>query len=50
MYFPNGCHIAKVETDPETGAVEILHYTLLGDAGCLVDHASVEGQGHGCVM
>src|SRR5689334_24514534 len=24
--FPNGCHVAEVEIDPETGVVEVLRY------------------------
>ncbi|NLA36081.1 MAG: molybdopterin-dependent oxidoreductase, partial [Actinobacteria bacterium] len=26
--FPNGCHVAEVEVDPDTGTVEIGHLTL----------------------
>src|SRR5262245_1484392 len=26
--FPNGCHIAEVEVDPDTGALTILRYTV----------------------
>jgi aerobic carbon-monoxide dehydrogenase large subunit len=48
--FPNGCHIAEVEIDPDTGEVDILSYTTVDDAGHAIDHASVEGQVHGGVM
>ena len=48
--FPNGCHIAEVEIDPETGAIDILAYTAVDDAGNVIDHSSVEGQVHGGVM
>ena len=48
--FPNGCHIAEVEIDPDTGEVDIVAYTTVDDAGNVIDHASVEGQVHGGVM
>ena len=42
--FPNGCHIAEVEIDPETGVTEIVAYTAVDDAGVVLDHTLVEGQ------
>jgi carbon-monoxide dehydrogenase large subunit len=48
--FPNGCHIAEVEIDPDTGEVDIVAYTTVDDAGNVIDHTSVEGQVHGGVM
>jgi carbon-monoxide dehydrogenase large subunit len=48
--FPNGCHIAEVEVDPETGVIEVLNYTTVDDIGNVVDHTSVEGQVHGGVL
>ncbi|OFZ88311.1 MAG: hypothetical protein A2V78_00615 [Betaproteobacteria bacterium RBG_16_64_18] len=48
--IPNGCHIAEVEIDPDTGEVDIVAYTTVDDAGNVIDHASVEGQVHGGVM
>ena len=48
--FPNGCHIAEVEIDPETGTVDVVNYTTVDDIGNVVDHASVEGQVHGGVL
>ena len=48
--FPNGCHIAEVEIDPDTGEVDIVAYTTVDDVGNVIDHASVEGQVHGGVM
>ncbi len=45
--FPNGCHIAEVEVDPDTGAVEIIQYTTVNDFGILVNPMLVEGQAHG---
>jgi carbon-monoxide dehydrogenase large subunit len=42
--FPNGCHVAEVEIDPDTGMVTILSYTAVDDAGVVLDHTLVEGQ------
>jgi aerobic carbon-monoxide dehydrogenase large subunit len=47
--FPNGCHVAEVEVDPETGQVEILAYTAVDDCGNVLDHMIVEGQTHGAL-
>jgi carbon-monoxide dehydrogenase large subunit len=48
--YPNGCHVAEVEIDPETGVVEVVNYATVDDIGTVVDHTSVEGQVHGGVM
>jgi carbon-monoxide dehydrogenase large subunit len=48
--FPNGCHIAEVEIDPETGVIEVVNYATVDDIGNVVDHTSVEGQVHGGVL
>jgi aerobic carbon-monoxide dehydrogenase large subunit len=48
--FPNGCHIAEVEIDPETGIVDVVNYATVDDIGNVVDHTSVEGQVHGGVL
>ncbi len=45
--FPNSCHIAEVEIDPETGAVNIASYVGADDAGNIINHQLVEGQMHG---
>jgi carbon-monoxide dehydrogenase large subunit len=45
--FPNGCHIAEVELDPDTGTVEIISYTTVNDFGVLVNPMLVAGQAHG---
>jgi len=47
--FPNGCHIAEVEVDPETGAVTVLDYVAVDDCGNVLDHTIVEAQVHGAV-
>ncbi len=48
--FPNGCHVAEVEIDPETGMVDVVNYATVDDIGNVVDHTSVEGQVHGGVL
>jgi carbon-monoxide dehydrogenase large subunit len=47
--FPNGCHVAEVEIDPETGVVEVVSYTSVNDFGTIVNPLLVEGQVHGGV-
>ncbi|MGZ8154461.1 MAG: xanthine dehydrogenase family protein molybdopterin-binding subunit, partial [Burkholderiales bacterium] len=47
--FPNGCHIAEVEIDPDTGLTDIASYVTVDDCGVVVNHAIVEGQMHGAV-
>ena len=48
--FPNGCHIAEVEVDPDTGATQIVAYCAVDDCGNVINHAIVEGQLHGGVV
>ncbi len=48
--YPNGCHIAEVEIDPDTGQVEIAGYVMVNDFGTLVNPMIVEGQLHGGVV
>jgi len=45
--FPNGCHIAEVEIDPETGLVALLSYCLAEDVGRVFNPLLLEGQMHG---
>ncbi len=42
--FPNGCHICEVEIDPETGAVEVLRYSVVDDVGTVMNPLLLEGQ------
>jgi carbon-monoxide dehydrogenase large subunit len=48
--FPNGCHIAEVEIDPDTGAAALVGYTAVDDCGNVLDHMIVEGQVHGAIV
>ncbi len=47
--FPNGCHVAEVEIDPDTGALSVVSYVAVGDCGNVLDDVIVEGQIHGGV-
>ncbi|MGH6922795.1 MAG: xanthine dehydrogenase family protein molybdopterin-binding subunit [Propylenella sp.] len=42
--FPNGCHIAEVEIDPDTGHVRLAGYVAVDDCGTVLNHMLVEGQ------
>jgi len=48
--FPNGCHIAEIEIDPDTGAVDILRYTVVDDFGNVMNPMLVAGQVHGGIV
>ncbi|HEY1152329.1 MAG TPA: xanthine dehydrogenase family protein molybdopterin-binding subunit, partial [Pseudolabrys sp.] len=48
--FPNGCHVAEVEIDPQTGHVDVVRYSAVNDFGTVVNPLLVEGQTHGGVM
>jgi carbon-monoxide dehydrogenase large subunit len=48
--FPNGCHIAEVEVDPDTGIVEVDKYTFVNDFGVVINPLLVDGQAHGGIV
>ncbi len=48
--FPNGCHIAEVEVDPETGVVEVVRYSFVNDFGVVINPLLVTGQAHGGIV
>jgi aerobic carbon-monoxide dehydrogenase large subunit len=48
--FPNGCHIAEIEIDPDTGVTEIVNYTAVDDLGNVISRQLVLGQVHGGVV
>lgn len=48
--FPNGCHVAEVEIEPDTGEVDVVRYTVVDDFGTLINPMLVEGQVHGGVV
>ncbi len=48
--YPNGCHIAEVEIDPETGIAEVVKYNMVNDFGVMINPMLVEGQAHGGIV
>ena len=48
--YPNGCHIAEVEIDPDTGLIEVASYITVNDFGTQLNPMLVEGQLHGGVV
>jgi len=48
--YPNGCHVAEVEIDPDTGEVAVRRYVAVDDAGMLLDHTLADGQVMGGAM
>ena len=47
--FPNGCHVAEVEVDPDTGTIAVVRYLVCDDVGRAVNPMIVRGQVHGGV-
>jgi carbon-monoxide dehydrogenase large subunit len=50
LSFPNGCHIAEIEIDPDTGRLTVVAYAAVDDCGRPLNHMIVEGQLHGSLM
>ncbi len=50
MAFPSGAHVAEVEIDPETGALDLVSYIAVDDCGNQINPTIVAGQLHGGVM
>jgi carbon-monoxide dehydrogenase large subunit len=48
--FPFGAHVAVVEVDTETGAVELKRMLAVDDAGRIINPLVAEGQVHGGVV
>jgi aerobic carbon-monoxide dehydrogenase large subunit len=48
--FPNGCHVAEVEVDPETGVASVVKYSMVNDFGTVINPLLVAGQAHGGVV
>jgi carbon-monoxide dehydrogenase large subunit len=42
--FPNGAHVCELEIDRETGAVEIVGYSVVDDVGTVMNPLLLEGQ------
>lgn len=47
LTYPNGCHIAEIEIDEDTGAIEIIGYTVADDLGKVINPLMLAGQVHG---
>jgi carbon-monoxide dehydrogenase large subunit len=45
--WPAGCHVAVVEVDTETGAVDLVRYVAVDDVGSVINPQIVDGQIHG---
>ena len=45
--YPNGTHLAEVEVDPATGAVDIVNYIVVDDFGVTLNPLMLAGQVHG---
>lgn len=48
--FPNGCHIAEIEIDPDTGVTDVVCYSAIDDLGNVISPELVRGQVHGGVV
>jgi carbon-monoxide dehydrogenase large subunit len=42
--FPSGAHVAEVEIDADTGAVEVVRYTAVDDIGTVINQTLADGQ------
>jgi carbon-monoxide dehydrogenase large subunit len=42
--FPNGCHVCELEIDRDTGAVEIVRYSVVDDVGTVLNPLLLHGQ------
>jgi carbon-monoxide dehydrogenase large subunit len=47
---PNGCHVAEVEVDPETGVVAVVGFWAVDDFGSIINPMLADGQVMGGVV
>ncbi len=45
--YPNGTHVCELEIDQNTGAIEVVDYTVVDDFGKAINPLLLEGQVHG---
>ncbi len=48
--FPNGCHVAEVEINPDTGVTTVVRYLAVDELGRIISPHLVRGQVHGGVV
>ncbi len=48
--YPTGCAICEVEIDPDTGAIQIVRYGSIDDAGQAINPLILHGQVHGGIV
>jgi carbon-monoxide dehydrogenase large subunit len=48
--WPSGTHIAIVEIDTDTGAVDLIRYVAVDDVGVVINPQIVDGQVHGGIV
>ncbi|HZQ00045.1 MAG TPA: xanthine dehydrogenase family protein molybdopterin-binding subunit [Reyranella sp.] len=48
--FPNGCHVAEVEIDRDTGQIDVVRYSMVNDFGTVINPMLTAGQAHGGVV
>ncbi len=48
--YPNGCHLAEIEIDAETGRVALVRYAAVDDAGIILNPLLFDGQVHGGIV
>ncbi len=48
--YPNGCHLAEIEIDAETGRVALVRYAAVDDAGIILNPMLFDGQVHGGIV
>ena len=47
--YPNGCHVVEVEIDWETGALDVVKYSVVDDVGTIMNPLLLKGQIQGGV-
>jgi carbon-monoxide dehydrogenase large subunit len=45
--WPNGCQVAEVAVDPETGVVQVVRHAAVDDIGRVINPLTAESQVHG---